>query len=276
MAALTLTFVLNTLTSQRLVQAVARASFFGACSALRSACVNLESMSRTIRNLDERYPERAAALRSSPKFKELDQKCDAAANKAAGVHAIAESVGIMLHVDFAPPLPTATTQADAVRISTLTGMDVGKIMAIRSASSEKKYREECESEDMAAGLFWGASAPVNDVLVKYDSVVKAIEKTQLYLLGWSVPDFAELGLIHADDAEVATWETRFPDDRLPEDYVDDEERLSKEMRSEVEQLDKFAKQQETLRYLDAERAKAAKKAKSHRVKKGDLAKELAQ
>ena len=54
MAALTLTFVLNTLTSQRLVQAVARASFFGACSALRSACVNLESMSRTIRNLDER------------------------------------------------------------------------------------------------------------------------------------------------------------------------------------------------------------------------------
>lgn len=268
MAALTLTYTLSHLNSPRAQQAVARSVFFGACSSLRNACVNLEQMSRTIRNIEERFPERAAMMRTSGKFAELDKKVNAAANKAAGVHAICEAHDIMLAVDFAAPLPGATTKEEAQKISDATGLAVADIVAKRAAAASKKYGAECEAEDFAAACFWSAADPAQDVLVKYDTVVRAVEKTTLYIIEWSTPDYQELALLKADDTMIADWDSAFPDERLPEDYDDEDVIAERERKAEVAALDAHAKQQASLQYLDAERAKVAKSAK-RRIKKAE-------
>ena len=274
MAALTLNYVLSQLNSPRAQQAVARSVFFGACSSLRNACVNLEQMSRTIRNIEERFPERAAMMRTSGKFAELDKKVNAAANKAAGAHAICEAHNIMLAVDFAAPLPSATTRDEAQKISDATGLAVADIIAKRAASASKKYGAECEAEDFASACFWSACAPVSDVLVKYDTVTRAIEKTTLYIIEWSTPDYQELALLKADDDQVANWDTLFPDERLPEDYDDEDVIAERERKAEAVALDAHARQQAVVQYFNAEQAKETK-AKMRRVKKEDLAAELA-
>lgn len=275
MAALTLTYVLSHLNSPRAQHAVARASFFGACSSLRNACVNLEQMSRTIRDIEERFPERAAMMRTSGKFAELDKKVTAAANKAAGVHAVCESHDIMMAVDFAAPLPSSTTREEAQKISDATGLSVADIITKRAASASKKYGAECEAEDFASACFWSACAPVSDALVKVDTVSRAIEKTRLYIIEWSTPDYQELALLKADDEMIADWESRFPDERLPEDYEDEDVIEARERKAEIKALDAHANQQAAVQYLNAEQAKV-KKAAMKRVKKADVAQTMAE
>lgn len=267
MAAMTLKTALTNLNSTRAQQAVARAVFFGACSSLRNACSNLEQMSRTIRNLEERFPERAAALRSSNKFAELDKKVDEAANKAAGVHAVCEAHDIMLNVDFAPPLPTATTNEEAQRIADATGLAVDTIIEQRRKAQERKYGAELEAEDFAAAAFWSATAPVSDTFVKVETIEKCIEKTQMYIITWSTPDYAELGMLKLDSEMVSTWGVLYPDENLPEAYEDEEAVAFRIKQQEIKALDEHAKNQAALARLRQEQAQATKpKAQRKRVK----------
>jgi hypothetical protein len=252
---MTLRFALTNLTSKRAAAAVASAMFFGAAGALRGACARLESYTRTIRNIEEKYPERAEKMRAAPTFKDLDKKAEAAANRAAAIHAIAENFGIMLRLEFEPPIPKALTEAEVTRLADLTRLDASLIKAERSKAMNRRYGEELEVADMAASLFWTA-IPDEDVVLKHESISKAIDRTRMQILTWSSPDWAELACLAADELQSNEWCATMHDEEIVEDDEVIEERHRK---SEIEALDRHARQQQTIAYLDAERNKAAKR-----------------
>ena len=119
----TFSFVMSALSSQRVKSSVASAAFFGAAGALRGACARLESFTRTIQAIQDKYPERAEKMRSSTTYKDLDQKAELAANRAAAIHAISEEHGVMIRLEFEPPMPKAKTQAELEQLATLTRID---------------------------------------------------------------------------------------------------------------------------------------------------------
>ena len=271
----TFAFVMSALSSQRVKNAVASATFFGAAGALRGACARLESFTRTIHNLEwttdkdgkqipGKYPERAEKMRNGNVFSDLNQKAELAANKAAAIHAIAEEHGVMIRLEFEPPMPKAKTNEELERISKLTNMSKDDIAKHVDSANNKRYAAEVEASDLASSLFWTACAD-SDAPIKFDSVAKAIERTRLQLLTWSSIDFAELALIASDELALNDWMNSMSDD--PRQFAEDDDVIEERQRkAEVEALDRHAKQQQTIAYLDAERQKAAKRTRT-RVRK---------
>lgn len=260
----TFSFVMSALSSQRVKQAVASAAFFGAAGALRGACARLESFTRTIQAIQDKYPERAEKMRSSATYKDLDQKAELAANRAAAIHAISEEHGVMIRLEFEPPMPKSKTQAELEQLATLTRIDKDVIASHVDKANERRYASELEASDLASSLFWTACVD-SDAPIKFESVAKAIERTRLNLLTWSSIDLAELALIASDELALNDWMSTMSDD--PQQFQEDDETLEERHRkAEVVALDRHAAQQQTLAYLDQERAKAEKR-RRQRVKK---------
>ena len=253
----TFSFVMSALSSQRVKNAVANAAFFGAAGALRGACARLESFTRTIGAIQDKYPERAEKMRSSTTFADLNQKAELAANKAAGIHAISEEHGVMIRLEFEPPMPKSKTQAELEQLATLTRIDKETIAAHVDKANERRYASELEASDLASSLFWTACAD-SDAPIKFESVAKAIERTRLNLLTWSSIDLAELALIASDELALNDWMSAMSDD--PQQFQEDDDAIEERQRkAEIAALDRHAKQRETIAYLDAERAKASKR-----------------
>lgn len=252
----TFAFVMSALSSQRVKQAVASATFFGAAGALRGACARLESFTRTIHAIQDKYPERAEKMRSSTTMADLDKKAEQAANRAAAIHAIAEEHGVMIKLDFEPPMPKSKTNEELEQLAALTRMAKEDIAKHVDAANQKRYASEVEASDLASSLFWTACADT-DAPIKFDSVAKAIERTRLQLLTWSSIDFAELALIASDELALNDWMSTMSDD--PRQFAEDDDVIEdRQRKAEVQALDRHAKQQQTIAYLDAERAKANK------------------
>lgn len=252
----TFRFVMSALSSQRVKQAVASATFFGAAGALRGACARLESFTRTIHAIQDKYPERAEKMRSSTTMADLDKKAEQAANRAAAIHAIAEEHGVMIKLDFEPPMPKSKTNEELEQLAALTRMAKEDIAKHVDAANQKRYASEVEASDLASSLFWTACAD-SDAPIKFDSVAKAIERTRLQLLTWSSIDFAELALIASDELALNDWMSSMSDD--PRQFQEDDDVIEdRQRKAEVQALDRHAKQQQTIAYLDAERAKANK------------------
>lgn len=253
----TFNFVMSALSSQRVKNAVASAAFFGATGALRGACARLESFTRTINAIQDKYPERAEKMRSSNTYKELDQKAELAANRAAAIHAIAEEHGVMIRLEFEPPMPKAKTNAELEQLATLTRIDKAVIAEHVDKANERRYASELEASDLASSLFWTACAD-SDAPIKFESVAKAIERTRLNLLTWSSIDLAELALIASDELALNDWTASMSDD--PQQFQENDDVMEERQRkAEIAALDRHAKQQETIAYLDQERAKAGKR-----------------
>lgn len=252
----TFAFVMSALSSQRVKNAVASATFFGAAGALRGACARLESFTRTIHAIEEKYPERAEKMRSSTTMADLDKKAEQAANRAAAIHAIAEEHGVMIKLDFEPPMPKSKTNEELEQLAALTRMAKEDIAKHVDAANQKRYASEVEACDLASSLFWTACAD-SDAPIKFDSVAKAIERTRLQLLTWSSIDFAELALIASDELALNDWMATMSDD--PSQFAEDDDVIEERHRkAAIAALDSHAKQQQTIAYLDAERAKANK------------------
>ena len=259
----TFSFAMSALSSQRVKSSVASAAFFGAAGALRGACARLESFTRTIHAIQDKYPERAEKMRSSTTYKDLDQKAELAANRAAAIHAIAEEHGLIIRLEFEPPMPKPKTQDELEQLAALTRIDKAVIAEHVDKSNEKRYASELEASDLASSLFWTACAD-SDAPIKFESVAKAIERTRLNLLTWSNIDLAELALIASDELALNDWMATMSDD--PQQFQEDEDAIEERQRkAEVAALDRHAAQQQTIAYLDAERAKAEKRRR--RVKK---------
>lgn len=261
----TLSFVLSALSSERVKSSVGSAAFFGAAGALRSAAARFESFTRTIRNIEGKYPERAEKMRSGNTYHELESKMEAAANKCAAVHALAEEHGIMLRVEFEPPIAKPLTKVEIENLATLTNLPAELVQKTREDADKRRYDAEMEAADLAASLFWSATAD-SDVPVKFDAVDRAIQRTRLNILTWSSPDLTELALISSDELALNDWMQTMSDD--PQQFQEDDDVIEERQRkSEIEALDRHAKQQQTIAYLDAERAKANQAAKKRRIVK---------
>lgn len=252
----TFSFAMSMLSSQRVKQAVASSSFFGAAGALRGACARLESFTRTINAIQDKYPERAAKMRSSTTYHDLNKKAELAANKAACIHTIAEGHGVMIRLEFEPPMPKGKTNAELEQLATLTKMKKEDIAKHVDSANEKRYASEVEAADLASSLFWTAVTD-SDAPIKFETVSKAIERTRLNLLTWSSIDFAELVLITSDELALNDWMNSMSDD--PMQFVEDDDTIEdRRRRDEIRALDAHARQQAAISYLDDERAKAAK------------------
>lgn len=261
----TLSFALSMLSSQRVKASVASAAFFGAAGALRGAAARLESFTRTIHNIQDKYPERAEKMRSSAVFHDLNKKLEAAASRAAAVHAISEQSGVMLRLEFEPPMPKSKTEAELKELAELCRMDKGELAKHIDKANDKRYAAELEASDLAASLFWTATAD-HDAPLRFDSVQRCIDRTRLKILTWSSPDLAELGLIASDERSLNDWMDTMCDDpsQFSENTLTDDEIEERERAAEIKALDAHAAAQRTIAYLDAERTKAADSARRKR------------
>jgi hypothetical protein len=253
----TFAFLMSALSSQRVKNAVASATFFGAAGALRGACARLESFTRTIHKIEDKYPERAEKMRTSTTYQDLDKKAEQAANRAAAIHAIAEEHGVMIRLEFEPPMPKSKTNEELEQLAALTRMAKDDIAKHVDSANQKRYAAEVEASDLASSLFWTACAD-SDAPIKFESVAKAIERTRLQMLTWSSIDFAELALIASDELALDDWMSSMSDD--PRQFQEDDDVIEERHRkAEVAALDAHARQRETVAYLDEERAKASKR-----------------
>lgn len=269
----TLSFALAALSSERVKNAVASAAFFGAAGALRGAAARFESFTQTIRKIEDKYPERAEKMRSSNTFHELETKMEQAANRAAAVHALAEQNGVMVRVEFEPPVAKPLSKAEVANLAVLTNLPESLIQKTREDADKRRYDAEMAAADLAASLFWSAVAD-EDAPLKFDSVQRAIDRTRLNILTWSKPDLSELALIASDELALNDWQATMSDD--PQQFQESDDAIEeRQRRSEIEALDRHAKAQQTLAYLDAERAKAAKP-KRTRVPKAKAAQTMAE
>jgi hypothetical protein len=201
-------------------------------------------------------------MRSSNTFHELEQKMEKAANRAAAIHAIAEARGVMIKLEFEPPIAKPLTKLEIENLSVLTNIAPEVIQDARDKADKRRYDSELEACDLAASLFWSAVAD-EDAPIKFDMVDKAIQRTRLNLLTWSKVDIAELADIAQDELALNDWMSTMSDD--PAQYEEsDEAREERENRAEIKALDAHAKAQQTIAYLDAERAKAATTAAKRR------------
>lgn len=262
----TLSFVLSALSSERVKSSIASAAFFGAAGALRGAAARFESFTRTIRNIEGKYPERAEKMRTSVTFIDLEKKMEAAANKAAAIHALAEQAGVMLRVEFEPPIAKPLTKVEVDNLAALTNLKPELITKVREDADKRRYDAEMEAADLAASLFWSAVADA-DAPITFDSVSRSIERTRLNILTWSRPDLAELALIASDELALNDWMQTMCDDVTQFTQDDEEEVAARQRKAEVQALDAHAKQQQAIAYLDEERKKAANKPRRTRVKK---------
>lgn len=256
MQPLTLSFVLASLDSERAKYAVASAAFFGSVSSLRGHAGRLESYTRTINNIQDRYPDRAERMRSASQFKDLEEKVNKAANKCACIHAMAEAHNIMLKLEFEPPLPKDTSEEELKAIAEAGGSDIEQVRKNRRLTADRQYARDMEAADFAASFFWSAT-PDSDAMVKFDTIDKAIARERTKLESWSTVDYAELAMLKDDLRKMNSWMETMSDD--PSDFIEDEETEQfRAMETERKLLDAHAKREATIRYLDAERTKAAK------------------
>lgn len=188
---------LNIVHSQAGRRAIARNSLFGAISGLRALVSQFEGMTKSISVLTERgYAQRAEAIRSSTRYQVLEEKIEAAASRAQGIYAMA-SASFDLTPEFEPGVPKHLSQEQLAQIADFSGMTVEKVVALRNAAADRKYRSEMEAMSMTEAYFWAAPAD-EDPDVKAESALKALNQTVQFIATWSSPDFAELGVLKHD------------------------------------------------------------------------------
>jgi hypothetical protein len=180
-------------------KAVARSAFFGARSALLAATAQLEGLSRTITLLQDKYPERARNIRESTRFTDADVKAQAAANRAAGIHAIAEAFG-KVDVDFTPTMSMPPTKDEAEQIADAAGLDVQFVLTKRAEAANRRFHAEMEASTMAEAFFYGAMEPDEDPDVRAEIALNALTRQRGFMLEWSNVDYAELVLLKHDIA----------------------------------------------------------------------------
>jgi hypothetical protein len=188
---------MNTISSQVGRKAVARNALFGAIGALRSKVSQLEGMTKSIVVLtDKGFHHRANAIRHSDRYSQLDAQVEAAAARAQGIFAQA-SASFDIKPEFEPGVPKHLSQEQLAQLADFSGMSVDKVAELRNKADNKRYASELESMSMTEAMFWSAN-PEDDPIVKAETVLKALQQSQMFIMTWSNPDFAELGILRHD------------------------------------------------------------------------------
>ena len=207
---------LHTVHSQSGRRAIARNSLFGAIASLRAQVSRFEGMTKSVTVLrDKGFHHRAESIVHSNKYKELDTKVEAAANRAQGIFAMI-SASFDISPEFEPGVPRHLSQEQLAQIADFSGMSIDKVIELRTKADTKRYASELEAMSMTEAMFWAASDPDEDPEVKADTVLKALQQTMNFIMTWSNPDFAELGILKYDIEKIETIvvrESEHEDDR---------------------------------------------------------------
>lgn len=188
---------MNTISSQVGRKAVARNSLFGAIASLRAQVSRLEGMTKSITVLtDKGFHHRADAIRNSDRYVSLDKAVETAARRAQGIFVIA-SQSFDIKPEFEPGVPKHLSQEQLAQIAEFSGMPVAKVIELRNNADSKRYASELEAMSMTEAMFWSADEDP-DPEVKAETVLKALHQTMNFIMTWSNPDFAELGILRAD------------------------------------------------------------------------------
>lgn len=188
---------LNTIHSQAGRKAVARNALFGAIASLRSQVSRFEGMTKSVTILREKgFHHRAESIVHSTKYKQLDAQVEAAAQRAQGIFSIA-SASFDITPEFEPGVPRHLSQEQLAQIAEFSGMSVDKVIELRTKADSKRYASELEAMSMTEAMFWSAEAE-EDPDVKAETVLKALQQTMNFIMTWSNPDFAELGILRHD------------------------------------------------------------------------------
>ena len=178
-------------------KAIARNALFGAIGALRNNVSHFEGMTKSITVLTEKgFHHRANAIRHSYWYAQLDAAVEAAAKRAQGIFCIA-SASFDIKPEFEPGVPKHLSQEQLAQIAEFSGMSISKVIELRTNADTKRYATELEAASMTEAMFWSAD-PDEDPDVKAETVLKALTQTMQFIMTWSNPDYAELGILKHD------------------------------------------------------------------------------
>ena len=194
-------FALN---SERLIKAACSSFVFGLKGKLTGQVARYERTLETIKRYEEQHrpiPARLAADR--------DQSLEVAqitAEVLASTDALMNSRFGTESIDFSDIKPPKIgTEAQLAEIAAVAKVPVDLVKKTRLASAERQYQQAVGAASLAESLFWEAKGQMNSTEIKVSPtlVANALERTRLFILGWSQPDFSELALMALDDATIA-------------------------------------------------------------------------
>lgn len=188
--------------SERGLRSVLSSLFFGAKGALLSTAANFEQVSRTVSNLRAAgYQDRADAIQASQRFLVLEEALNAAALRAASIQTYADTHGVVLEVNFAPDLARGKDLKQLTAASEASGVDIEVIKRKEQEAIKRRFDTQVQAQSMAETMFWSAGYD-DEVEVKTETVLNALNRQRDYMLEWSVLDLSELTIIRQDIEEV--------------------------------------------------------------------------
>ena len=215
---------LNSISSLAGRKAVARNTLFGAIGALRNAVSRFEGMTKSVTVLREKgFHHRAESIVHSAQYQALNAKVEELASRAQGIFCMA-SASFDIKPEFEPGVPKHLSQEQLAQIAEFSGMSVDKVIELRTRADNKRYASELEAMSMTEAMFWSAD-PQEDPEVKAEVCAKALQQTMQFIMTWSNPDFAELGILRVDIEIMETLVAR------EQEHEDDREEPGMERQS---------------------------------------------
>lgn len=196
---------LSLIHSEAGLRSVLRSLFFGAKGALLGTAANFENIERTVTNLHKAgYGDRAEAIASGNRYQKLKEAAHSAALKAMSIHAYADAHGVVFEADFAPEVARGKDQKQLEAAAEASGVDLETLKKKETENIKRKYDQQAKAQFFAEGLFW--SADFNDqVDIKTETVLNALNRQRDYMLDWSVLDLSELTILKHDIAAMETY-----------------------------------------------------------------------
>jgi len=195
--------------------AIYQALCFGGVQSLMARTVNYVKIKSVIDRMKaEGRTAEVINLEASNRYLTAKEQAEAAAIRLSVIHAHAESLFTIV-LDFTPTMQRGSSTSDLEMKASFAGVELDYVKAIEAKNALKKFKETENASSLAEALFYSAdventsteynadgdemcfSTPIK-VFIRPDIMQKALIRSRDYLLTWSTPDWAEMGLIKAD------------------------------------------------------------------------------
>lgn len=214
--------------SQQGLRATYQALCFGGVQSLLTRTTNYAKMSSLCNRMKKEGREHeAVTLETSDRYLKAKEGAEQAATRLAVIHAKAEQ-SFAIELDFTPQMQRTSSTAELTKKAEFAGVDVSHVQAIEMRNALKRFEDADSAKSLAEALFYGADTQgfveetkdengyvdgeiTHDiaVFIRPEQVSKALIRTRDYLLGWSTPDWAELGLLKADIEAIDKAQSKF-------------------------------------------------------------------
>jgi len=214
--------------SQQGLRATYQALCFGGIQSLLTRTTNYAKMSLLVNRMkkDGRIAE-ATTLETSDRYLKAKEGAEQAATRLAVIHAKAEQ-SFAIELDFNPQMQRGSSTDELAKKAAFAGVDVSHVQAIELRNAAKRFEDADAAKSLAEALFYGADTMgtieetkdeygyvdgeiTHDITIyiRPEHISKALIRTRDYLLGWSTPDWAELGLLKADIEALDKAQNKF-------------------------------------------------------------------